>query len=469
MVQFIICLFILELFFGLNGKLLVLGGIPIRHWLFAVVIVVASVKALLCFVEKWKEKKAQQIPFRYHLKAELESFSRFDQILLCFLVLHGIWIVLLPCLQRNAHPEVLQTALSSGLAILVMALYFPAVYLLRNGKVKWEKYRRFVIGCFIAVAVWHIGLYILEKIQRNQDHTVYFMERFLAWWEQAVHGHCELPQIVMPKYAVRIIYGCNIFLLMSFYFIVGQRKKIYLLWALLEIAALLTTGTRSLIVGTAAGIAAFLLLGLLIHGWSRKTVMRTVGKAAFVLAATVLMDTVLFQGMNVTRLATSFSVSKEVLESGMAQELTWDNAEYSMANEVRGTINSNTTRLLQIKDLGNRFKEHPLFGHGFTLPGYDMQGVAYLVKVGLVGILLWGVFLGVLLHRVIRMERKEKGSALPAVYVVTAVIADVMLQCMFGSLTIAMAVFVFLDLEDKGRCTRTAIANLSHESGNTRP
>ena len=47
------------------------------------------------------------------------------------------------------------------------------------------------------------------------------------------------------------------------------------------------------------------------------------------------------------------------------------------------------------------------------------------------------------------MEKREKGSAIAVVYIVVAVLVDVQLQCMFGSLVMTMAVFLFLDMEYK--------------------
>lgn len=447
--QLLIYIFILELCFGFNGKLLVLGGISIRHWLFAVVLVLAYAKALVCFIKKRNEKKSERVAFFRFLQQELASFSKFDWVLLGFVLLHSIWIIFIPCTKLDIEPDALRTALSSGLSISLIALYFPAVYLLRNGQLKWKKYRNFVIGCFIAVAVLHLVLYVLERIQWEQNHTYYFMERVFDFWERLVNGHCETPQILMPKYTVRIIYGFNILIPISFYFIIGQKKKGYVLWALLGVAALFATGTRALIVGTIAGVCVFLLFDCLIHKWNKETVKNLVIKTGLILIFAIAMDSVMFRGMNVTRLLATFSVSQEVLDQGYAQRLEWDNSEYTVENELRGTANSNTTRILQLKELVNKFMEHPWFGHGFTLTAYDMQGVSYIAKVGLAGVLLWAVFLVVLLHRVIRMERRQKGSALPALYLVAAVLVDVMLQSMFGSITMAMAVFLFLDLEDK--------------------
>ena len=145
----------------------------------------------------------------------------------------------------------------------------------------------------------------------------------------------------------------------------------------------------------------------------------------------------------------SFSVSEEVLEQGSPQSLEWTSSEYSVESEIRGTTNSNSTRILQIKELVKKFMEHPLIGHGFVLHGCDMQGILYIAKVGLLGVFLWGIFLATLLFRVIKMEKREKGSAIAVVYIVVAVLVDVQLQCMFGSLVMAMAVFLFLAMEYK--------------------
>lgn len=366
MMKFLIYIFILELFFGFNGKLLVFGGVSIRHWLFAIVLIFTYGKAFFTFSKKWKKEKESSIAFTKFLKEELLSFSYFDMVLLCFLLLHAIWIVWIPYTKLDIIPEALNIAISSGLSISIMALYFPAVYLLRNEKIEWNKYRKFVIGCFIGISVLHIVIYVLERIQWQYDHSYYFMERVFDAWERLVNGHCEMPQIVMPAYAVRIIYGCNIFILMSFYFIIGKTKKKYFLWCLLNIVALFTTGTRSLILGIVVGIFATLCLDYCIHKWNKDILKKCIMKMGIILLVSLLMDSILFQGMNVTRMLSSFSVSEEVLEQGNPQSLEWTSSEYSIESEIRGTTNSNSTRILQVRELVKKFMEHPFIGHGFV-------------------------------------------------------------------------------------------------------
>lgn len=450
--RFLIFLFIFELFFGFNGKWLVLGGVSARHWLFAVVLCAVYGKALYFFVKKVIGKRKQGEKLWQIIVAELSSFSKFDWCLLVFVLLHSIWIVLIPYTQMSIYPNALKESLSSCLCVMFMALYFPGVYLLRNGQVEWKKYRNFVIGCVVTLAMWHVLLYILERIQWQQDHTKYFMERVFDWWENVVHGRCELPTILMPKYAVRIIYGCNVLLLLSFYFVVGQRKKIYLAWLLLGVLALFTTGTRALLVGALAGGVAYLIADGLVHKWNREKIKKVILKTCAVLAFALILDGVCFQGMNVTRLLASFSVSSEVIESGEVEILTWESTEYSAESEIRGTTNSNSTRVLQIKYYISKFLEKPLLGHGFAMQteiDRDLQGLVYLCKVGVVGILMCLCLFLIFLRKILNMERKEKGSGLPALYLVVAILMDIQFQMMFGVLTMGMALFMFLDLEQK--------------------
>lgn len=438
-------LFILELFFGFNGKWLVLGGVSIRHWLFVLTLLTVYGKALIYFLKKRKEIK--DVSFAKYIKEELKTFKIFDYFLALFLVLHIIWIIIIPYMQRDTNPDALGYAVSSGLCITLMLLYFPAVYLLRNGQVQWKKYVKFVMGCCIALAILHPVLYVLETIQWQTDHTYYFMERVFESWKKIVNGRCESQMILMPKYSVRIIYSFSIFIVMSFYFIIGKKKKCYLVWALCNIVALLTTGTRSHSLAVIVGICVVCMLDVILHRWTKreckKALVLGIGSLLFVL----LVDSVAFRGMNVTRMLSSFEVSKEALEKGEAQSLTWENSDYSKEKEIRGTANSNATRILLIRSLWQQIKEHPILGHGFALQQCDMQGLNYVAKVGMVGVSLWIVFLAFLLKRVIMMEKRERYSALPAIYLVVSVLFDTQLQCVFGSLTMAAAVFLFLDLE----------------------
>ena len=174
--------------------------------------------------------------------------------------------------------------------------------MLRNNQVPWKKYVKFTMGCCVVLAIVHPVLYVLETIQWNTDHTYYFMERVFNAWENLVGNHCEKQKILMPSYSVRIIYSFSIFIVMSFYFILGRKEKRYLVWALLNIVALLATGTRSHILSVIAGIGAFVLFDILIHRWNRTKMKRAVLLGLGILIFTLVVDAVAFRGMNVTRM-----------------------------------------------------------------------------------------------------------------------------------------------------------------------
>lgn len=54
--------------FDFNGKLLMLGGVSSWHWLFALVLMMVSVKALHCFIKKWRAERTAGKPFWTFLK-----------------------------------------------------------------------------------------------------------------------------------------------------------------------------------------------------------------------------------------------------------------------------------------------------------------------------------------------------------------------------------------------------------------
>ena len=100
--------------------------------------------------------------------------------------------------------------------------------------------------------------------------------------------------------------------------------------------ALFTTGTRSLILGTVVGVFVTLCLDYCIHKWDKDTLKKCIAKMGIVLVVSILMDSMLFQGMNVTRILSSFSVSEEVLEQGSPQSLEWTSSEYSVECSSHG-------------------------------------------------------------------------------------------------------------------------------------
>ena len=117
--HFIIFLFIIELFFGFNGKWLVLGGVSARHWLFAIMLFMVYGKAVYYFWKNWKFEK--ELSFLGFLCKELRTFKFFDRFLAVFVASHIIWIVVIPYMQQKTNPGGL------GLGILSFTLLVDSV------------------------------------------------------------------------------------------------------------------------------------------------------------------------------------------------------------------------------------------------------------------------------------------------------------------------------------------------------
>ena len=197
--KFLIYALMIEFFFGLNGRQLLIGDEPIRSVLYYSAVFLLCVKGVYYLFQRIKMHRKQGFFFLQALWKEVKIFKPFDIILAIFLLLHAIWIFLIPYMQLVENPSAMQEAYNSALPIVYMAIYFPTVYLIRIGKVEWEKYKKLAIFGCVAIGFVHLFLYVGESIQRTIDPSI-------CWKELLWHGIILLVvTVTLQKYLCRFI------------------------------------------------------------------------------------------------------------------------------------------------------------------------------------------------------------------------------------------------------------------------
>jgi len=139
-----------------------------------------------------------------------------------------------------------------------------------------------------------------------------------------------------------------------------------------------------------------------------------------------------------------------------------DNTEDELSRDSQiliGTKKSNETRLIQIKQLINTWKERPLFGWGYGSSAinylrsseevpyiYEMTGVALLMKIGITGIILWLSYLFYLLWYVLGNVLKNEKVIAVAFVAVTLGISTQFNPYLFGMPGMALLLFCFIEI-----------------------
>lgn len=444
--RFLIYALMTDFFFGLNGRQIIIGDESVRSILYYSSVIVICCKGFYHLYFRMKEHMKQEgMKFWKAFLTEVKVFRLVDLLFAILVGAHVIWVFIMPYMQLDENPNAMFYAYVRAHPIVYTAIYFPAVYLIRIGKVDWKKYRNFAIFGCVAIGVIHLVLYVGENIQKAVDPSVYLLKKIQLIWHDFIGGHSDPSEVFMPVYSVRVIQNFNLFIPMSFYFIIGRKGKRYWLWSMLNILALFTIGARSHIVAIIAGVCVFCLFEWMIEHYTKEQWKALCKKAVCLVIFALLADVAIFQGRNITRLASSFLVNEEVLATGEKERLYYDSSEYSAEYEIRGARNSNSTRILEIKQSIEKFLEKPILGHSFTLQSIDMQAVVYVARTGLVGVSLWVICISYLFRNVYRLEKEKHAGVLQVCCFFTTILADSVFQYVFSPVVIAGIVFVMLD------------------------
>lgn len=444
-------LVVIELFLGFRGRVLIIGDLPVRYLLIMLQISILYVRMSVCIFERAKSNKVGMIS---QIKQDVKLLGLGELSMFCFILLNLIWIVVIPYIRQTQMSQVIRDVNY----LLLLLLYFPAVYLIRIHELQWKKFRKVVMVYTGAIVLLHIVFYIGETWQKAHDPSIYFVQRILDVWSDFVHGHCYFDSIMMPKYSVRIIYVFNYVLLLAFYFLMDVKKR-WIRWGgvLLSVMALLTTGTRTVILAPLIGLCGYYLIYNFTIGYKKRMWKRHLGTVVCVIVVTCVIDFVGFQGRTLIRMSKSFTISDEVLANQTYETLTYSDASYSKENEIRGTVNSNTTRILELRHIIKNYKNHPLFGYGFGSMGEvndsivqdesdtDIQGITLLVKGGIIGCLVWAGYIIFLVYEAILQAKKGNEKSLRFLFLLISIGFSCMLNITIQTFTIYMLLYGYLE------------------------
>ncbi|GIO88216.1 hypothetical protein J25TS5_51480 [Paenibacillus faecis] len=441
----ITALFIGELILGYNGKLLLVGEIPVR------VLTYALFLAALCgmLVHAAATKKLTWV----HGDGESSVWrmlNPFDLVLALFLLFNAIWVFIIPAFSGYDVEMALQQVKSTTLLLL----YFPLLILMRIGYIRLYRAEPLIKFCLAGLALLHIFLYTGEKIYGDATFAIHFFETLRS----LTLGHSERPPVMYPMNYFKIIYPTSLYLLMIFYF--THKSKLTprtCIFYLLGLTALFLTLTKSLWMGLLFG---FLFLFLFyfrnrmkgrIHYKKLVVCLSLAVVSGYILNAT-LLDNYLF-----TRILNTFAVnSTSAIKEGDIRIQEGVNEELRFTDELEGTKRANDTRLVQTRALLEQWRESPWIGFGYGSYTtkllrssmeqpylYEMLLPSLLLQIGVVGVAGWAAFF----IFIVWFVKNKAAEAAGALYLVVAIIvASQFNPFILGAPSMSMLLYCFLTI-----------------------
>ena len=257
-------LFLIELILGGSGNIISIHGIAIRKILFFLAFISLCLY-LLIFARNIKIKKI-------------------DWFIAIFLVLNIIWMTIVPLLKNSS----ISMAIDDADTLFVLILYFPTVFLIRQGVFSIGKIKDIFISLTIILAIWHIVMYVLGSFFPGiyLDYFNYFLPTITF----------GLFKAVTPGFTyvyVRVITTTSIYLIVAFFYVLGEKKGIrQYIYLFILTFAIMTTMTRSLFISAIVGLLIFLIPTY--KAFVKKEWLKKLRLVVSVLIIAILINTFIF-------------------------------------------------------------------------------------------------------------------------------------------------------------------------------
>ncbi|MBR4017305.1 MAG: hypothetical protein IKK11_05785 [Oscillospiraceae bacterium] len=403
-------LFLIDDILGINGYQFTIFGVGIRIILFALSVAVLCGYCLGILIKYrftlWKRK-----PDRPHF---WDYAKPMDGFVLGFLALNFLWATAIPLLVRGN----MTYAVKDFTTLLVLVLYFPCAFLMRTRRLTLRSLNKWLIPLLMALALWHTVMYIGEVVAPG------FYAGYYDFIDMISFGTAVRTDVIFGFGITRIIQVTSIFLIPAMFLLLEQfckgRWKLGIPALALTLFAVMITYTKSIWYGILAGVV-LAIAGILIfrrEKGGRRQVL------TFALALAVLFcvfnfgflnNTVITRAMNSARPGTSASLDEQIASlqsqlNGMEGEENWEDLQDQLEDLIHlredavGTAEANALRAKQNEVLLKKWSESKYLGFGYGAYAedcirnedfpfmYESLIPALMMKLGIVGMLAWGVF-----------------------------------------------------------------------------
>ena len=404
-------LFLIDDILGINGYQFTIFGFGIRIILFALSV---GVLCLYCLGIALKHRFTlwNRVADRPRL---LDYLKPMDGFVAGFLALNFLWATAVPLLVRGN----MTYAVKDFTTLLVLVLYFPCAFLMRTGNFRFQSLRKWLMPLLLLLALWHTVMYMGEVIAPG------FYEGYYDFIDIISFGTAVRTDVVFGFGITRIIQVTSILLIPAMFLLLEQfsKKRWWLgIPALaLVLFAILITYTKSIWYGVLAGILVA-IAGILIFA---KTKLCRKHVLCFGLCLMLLFcifnfacldNTVISRALNSARPQSLSDIDQQIAslqsqladptQSGIDLEELQDQLEdlTHLRQDAAGTAEANNLRAKQNGVLLEKWSESKWLGFGYGAYAedcirnenfpfmYESLIPALLMKLGLAGMLVWGIF-----------------------------------------------------------------------------
>ena len=406
LIWFFPVLFLIDNILGFNGYQFTIAGKSIRIILFCITAAVLCVYSLfVCHRDG-----ISLLPWKKGTVSIFSLLKPIDYIVLLFIVGNALWATVVPLIQRGE----MQYALKDFSTILVMTLYFPLVFLIRTGRLNLDHLEKLTYILCIILAIWHCVMYIGDTIHPG------FYASYYDFIDMISSGTAVRSDVIYGFGITRVIQTTSLFLLLGAFIAIRyclRGKHMHFMSVVLFVFAICVTYTKSIWFGFIFGSVVYLVPVLFSKQNKKLRKCALLVGISILLTVTTLNYTV-FDNTIFTRVLNigSTQVTIESLEDELDKliDTTEGEEEFSeeeiekLQNEIldaKGTQLSNSIRAKQNSALIKKWKQKAWFGFGYgsyteecirneQYPYmYETTLLALMMKLGIVGALVWVVFI----------------------------------------------------------------------------
>lgn len=393
----VLTIFVVELVLGFTGTMIMVAGNPIRKLLFLLTGATLYLSSTLYIVRDRKSVDRIITAMGYHEKINVIT----DISVTLLIIYYLLETFIIPRIYNGNLSYAKAEALDS---IGVLLLYYPLRYLNGHNLIIKPFLNKTIKIAVLALSVFHIINYIGQIVSQS------FMTDIFVAFDSIIPGESVFPPIIQGHLGYpRVMFGTSVYLLFGIYYSIksfNNSKWYDYICSMINIIGVLTTMTKSIWFGLLLGLS-FVIMALLCFCIKSKTysVLRTVFVYVLIGIITIVStNQLLFNDMIKIRAQNSFVIDESQKIDNIDQSVN-QAKEDNYNVDFNGAVYSNNIKIEQTLKMFEKWKSSPLIGHGFGAYiedylrsverpfSYEMQAPAMLMKTGVVGIGLFGVFI----------------------------------------------------------------------------
>ena len=241
-------LFLIDNVLGANGCQFSFNGLGIRLILFCLSMVSLGLYCLVTINEKkiTLKKKPDRPCFWSYIKP-------IDYFVLGFIVWNLFWATVVPRIKGGS----LTDGVNECAPVLTLALYFPCAFLLRTGKMRLSAMLKWFIPLAALLALWHSVMYLGETSSEG------FYLRYYDFIDKISSGSAIRTEVIIGVGITRIIQVTSVMMIPGMLLLLQYAMEKRRIWPYLLLVPMLfgvlVTYTKSIWFGILAGLIVMVL------------------------------------------------------------------------------------------------------------------------------------------------------------------------------------------------------------------